>query len=867
MKIYLANDTSKHHAGCMAVMRSLRCALSEHEIIATHAVGEESYDAAALNACDVLFVNGEGTIHHRGPRADFLMHLLALAQERGKKTFLVNALFQQEPPYFPEVLGALDYFSVREPRSAESARRCGGDPVMLLDSCADPQYLTGRPRKQLSAITMGKTHPESPVHGVLEALSFEQFRLNCKFEDVVATLKTCKLYITGQHHGVYAAGLAGIPFVPLPSNSHKIESLIEWSGLPIKVCTTAEEITAQIPVALANREVYTKFHNFLLSQRVFGRADLARALAGKHRPRCVVQCKPEAKSLAMKGNLERHQHAAFTRLRHIVEGRTIGVLLHGNSITELQNRITEFQDLDLCWCSLNLFRVMEQKILGQINQELSFVYCSSPEELPRRLEDLEGFLSRSEAKLLITTFKAMGGLGHFVGKFRNQILFIEEPDVPRKQLPNSLTLLLQALVRAEATSRIILFGADGLLDKRGPIADSYFGREILEKENRSWNLIKDTIQFNEQFAASLDEICAKYDITPIEIINCSPNSYLTPFPKISYDELREHARRRAPVQHSEPTLPPRQARDEDPVDRFLADPVSSSPRWLERDYHGYNVVLSKGRFYAFLKTLSEVDVTELDDAAMDEYRNEGKGFVAESYAEMTRLVDELGYSATPLPIQEGYKDYNILKYHRDFYGFAQSLGHMDISQVEPSTLDRLQEAGTCMLANSADEVRRMIDAVAPLLPPRLIEEGYKAFNLLQHNGRFYGVAQLLGPMELRELDDTTKAEYRRNGTLFIAESLEEVKRLVDEYGVEPPPKLVEEGYRGFNILLWHDKHHALAQSLGPLDLPELDEDALRLFQDIDKYVIADTIAEAKRLIDGLQDAAHVGVGRGGFSTW
>jgi len=283
LKVYLFNDTSEAHAGCVAVMESLRRALRGHEIIATHKVGETRYDVEAMNVCDVVFVNGEGTIHHCSPGGNFLMQMLGLGQAMGKKTLLVNAVFQQEPPYYSRVLAALDFFAVREPFSRDNARLCGGNPEIRLDSCVGSDYNRGHVLCALNPIVKGDTHPASEVDGVLDRLPFQYFGLGRSFPDFIATVKQCRVYITGQHHAVYACGLAGVPFVPVPGNTHKIESLIAWSGLPIKVCKTPEEIMAGVRFALNHPEVFAEFQNFLLSQKPFDSSDLEAVLANTAR--------------------------------------------------------------------------------------------------------------------------------------------------------------------------------------------------------------------------------------------------------------------------------------------------------------------------------------------------------------------------------------------------------------------------------------------------------------------------------------------------------------------------------------------------------------------------------------------------------
>ncbi len=84
--------------------------------------------------------------------------------------------------------------------------------------------------------------------------------------------------VTNWYLPTFAAGLANVPFVAIPSNSHKIESLLEWSGLPIPMCTSVDELEPQIEHARRNLQLFNEFHHFLRSQRVLVEKDTASVL-------------------------------------------------------------------------------------------------------------------------------------------------------------------------------------------------------------------------------------------------------------------------------------------------------------------------------------------------------------------------------------------------------------------------------------------------------------------------------------------------------------------------------------------------------------------------------------------------------------
>jgi hypothetical protein len=284
MRLFLANDTSTApHAGCKAVMRSLWAALAgvpDLMVTGTHFVGTTDVDATAFAEADAVMINGEGTIHHSGHRARFLMAMIEEAKRQGKRVLLVNALFQQYDCSSDDLLAGLALLSVREPRSAAFARRYGGQPQVLLDSAADPAFLTsGVARRLKDGLVIGGAHKDGLLERPFAGLQGDRLRMgDARFEDIVATLRNAEIYMTGQHHGVYAAALAGCPFVATPSNSHKIESFVEWTGLPIPVCLRQDEIRPAMAFALRNRSMFAELQDFMATQSVLTTAMIAEAL-------------------------------------------------------------------------------------------------------------------------------------------------------------------------------------------------------------------------------------------------------------------------------------------------------------------------------------------------------------------------------------------------------------------------------------------------------------------------------------------------------------------------------------------------------------------------------------------------------------
>lgn len=264
-------------------MRSLRAALAgvpDIAVTGTHYVGSTDIDETAFGEADILMINGEGTLHHSGHRARYLMVMIEEAKRTGKRVMLVNALFQQYDCSSDDLLADLVLLTVREPRSAAFARRFGGAPRILLDSAADPVFLaSGVARALTHGRVIGGAHKDGLLERPFAGLQGDRLRMSdTSFEDIVATLRGAEIYLTAQHHGVYAAALAGCPFVTTPSNSHKIEAFVDWTGLPIPVCLRHDEIRPAMSFALRNRSMFAELQDFMRQQSVLTAAMIAEAL-------------------------------------------------------------------------------------------------------------------------------------------------------------------------------------------------------------------------------------------------------------------------------------------------------------------------------------------------------------------------------------------------------------------------------------------------------------------------------------------------------------------------------------------------------------------------------------------------------------
>lgn len=222
MRVQFLNDTSRYHAGSAAAVRGIRQLIHEagHEI-----VGNSTSAGASTIAEDaeLVVINGEGTLHHDMPRAKAMLEL-ALVFEG--PVILCNSVWDgMSDEWASRILDKGWRCFFREPLSAKAFY--GGDydfsgvlrldasvlhPLHDFEDCDHGPVLRGHFRFKPQAAE-GKT-----LLSLRENL----------WPDIVETLRSASLYMTGEQHGVYAAALARCPFVAMPGNTHKIEGLIQW---------------------------------------------------------------------------------------------------------------------------------------------------------------------------------------------------------------------------------------------------------------------------------------------------------------------------------------------------------------------------------------------------------------------------------------------------------------------------------------------------------------------------------------------------------------------------------------------------------------------------------------------------------------
>lgn len=258
MRIRLSGDHSTYHCGSAAAFSVIVKEVSRYGQL----VGEtEDYD--------LLVVNGEGSMHHSSGGFVKKMNQIEGALERNKRVMLINTVWQDNPQQAADVLLGCEKVIVREVLSQKQLEMQG----LKVKVCIDQSYHA----------TIDESAPFVDFKGGIVftdfwSKEFESFvKLTSKWANkfhfmdmqgvswssMVKSLRTASLLVTGRHHAVYAACKAEIPFSALKGNTHKIEGLIETSGVNIPIHSNIDEVKGQMMNSFSQRSEYNALFDWM----------------------------------------------------------------------------------------------------------------------------------------------------------------------------------------------------------------------------------------------------------------------------------------------------------------------------------------------------------------------------------------------------------------------------------------------------------------------------------------------------------------------------------------------------------------------------------------------------------------------------
>lgn len=123
-------------------------------------------------------------------------------------------------------------------------------------------------------------------------------------------------------------------------------------------------------------------------------------------------------------------------------------------------------------------------------------------------------------------------------------------------------------------------------------------------------------------------------------------------------------------------------------------------------------------------------------------------------------------SKFPILVEEDYKGFNIIFYRGTYYALDQDGGAFDINKINRKEYER------CYAGDSLVEVKGCVDELPYIPKPKLAKEGYKGFNIILYNGKYYAIAQDEGVF------DIDKVNNKKYNLVFIGNSPEDVKNKI-----------------------------------------------------------------------------------------
>ena len=194
------------------------------------------------------------------------------ALEAGKAAYLVNTVWQDNPHDYDDVLKALDGITVREVLSQRELWEKHGIKARLHPDLAyyAPLEKARNPVDYKGSIVLTdffSTEFDAFVRLTrAEALKYPFVdMLSVGWDDLIASLKTAEMIVTGRHHAVFAACRAEIPFVAFGGNTHKIQGIFQSAGVNIPLCESRAKLPEMIEWVRNNQAEYDKLFAWLKS--------------------------------------------------------------------------------------------------------------------------------------------------------------------------------------------------------------------------------------------------------------------------------------------------------------------------------------------------------------------------------------------------------------------------------------------------------------------------------------------------------------------------------------------------------------------------------------------------------------------------
>ncbi|GAB5387774.1 MAG: polysaccharide pyruvyl transferase family protein [Alphaproteobacteria bacterium] len=309
LRIALFNETrALGHHGCSLVSRRIHTLAARHDMVVHHAVAGDGDGRAEryIADCDLVLVNGEGSIHSSNHNAHRLTALAPLARQHGKPAILLNALYQGNDASIAEATRSFDAIWVRDQISQSELADHGLEATVVPDltlshkmpSLQERPYTQAEADKQLvitdstlrnksralydlyrrqnaaqpgsAAFLPFKARPPlmhtKPDYGLRRRIGFEAKYAGSRlwpapsysrdrYRFIIPDLDQCLGYlhhrasgvIAGRFHALCMALVLGVPVMAVGSNTRKIEPLLAAAGLQDRLLPHLPDSIGSVP--------------------------------------------------------------------------------------------------------------------------------------------------------------------------------------------------------------------------------------------------------------------------------------------------------------------------------------------------------------------------------------------------------------------------------------------------------------------------------------------------------------------------------------------------------------------------------------------------------------------------------------------
>lgn len=186
--------------------------------------------------------------------------------------------------------------------------------------------------------------------------------------------------------------------------------------------------------------------------------------------------------------------------------------------------------------------------------------------------------------------------------------------------------------------------------------------------------------------------------------------------------------------------------------------LSNEPILIEDNYYEFDIMTFSGAYYGIARSEKNETISErlrqcanlrcVTGRSVDEIKNHVKNIISRE---------------SPVTIEKGYKEYNIIQFMDLYYGLAQEEGDFSAEKLNKKRYVRI------VRGSSIEEVKRKIEE------PILVAEGYRGFNIIYYRGTYYGLAQEEGAFDLKKFDENICKRC------LTAETARKIKRRIKEY--------------------------------------------------------------------------------------